>query len=349
METCGLYIYGIINSEPGKIINNYSTKDGDKICCIPYKDISAVVSDSKKIDYSYLPKDILARRLIKHQIVIEEIMNLGNTIIPMKLGTLLNNENEVRNILDKGYSLFKDIFEKINGKIEIDLAVTWNDLTTMLKEIGEDKVIKDLKESILADSQGITVENKIKIGVLIKNELDQIREIISSDILTCFRDCCDDIKIHALMDDTMIVNSALLISKTKQKDFEGRVNKLNSNFSEKLNFRCVGPLPPYSFYTLEIKKLQHEDLNWAMKKFGLKDSLISKDEIKKAYRRLSFSSHPDQKLNVRDIKKEFDEVNKAYKILNNYCHSCEQANHGENNSFNLEEFDKPALIVKVKD
>ena len=37
---------------------------------------------------------------------------------------------------------FKDIFRKIDNKIEIDVVATWNDLNSVIKEIGEKQEIK---------------------------------------------------------------------------------------------------------------------------------------------------------------------------------------------------------------
>ncbi|MBU0661799.1 GvpL/GvpF family gas vesicle protein [Patescibacteria group bacterium] len=349
MNNHGIYIYGIINSGMNKFIANYSTEEGDKIYGFSYQDISAILDNSRIFDYSNLPKDILARKLLKHQTTIEEIMNFGSTIIPMKLGTLVSSENEVRDILVKGYTLTKEIFKKIEDKIEIDLAVTWNDLNSVLKGLGEGEVIKELKEKILAESQEITIENKIKIGTIVKNELDKIREIISSEISACLKEYSSDIKIHPLMNDTMIANFAFLIEKRKLEEFERKLETLNTDFSGKLNFRSVGPLPPYSFYTLEIKKILNKDLDWATKKLRLKNSRISKDEVKKAYKSSAFACHPDKNTYTPDSEKEFDEVNKAYKILNEYCLACEQTNHGENKFYDIEKFDNSAILVKVKD
>jgi len=40
-------------------------------------------------------------------------MNLEYTIIPMRLGTFAADENDVKDILNKGYNLIEDIFKKI--------------------------------------------------------------------------------------------------------------------------------------------------------------------------------------------------------------------------------------------
>ena len=341
MNNHGIYIYGIINSGMNKFIANYSTEEEDKIYGLSYQDISAILDNSRIFDYSNLPKDILMRKLLKHQTIIEEIMNLGYTIIPMKLGTLVSDENEVRDILVKGFTLTKEIFKKIEDKIEIDLVVSLNDLNSILKEIGENDVIKKLKEEILVNPKEITIEDKIKIGAAVKNGLDKIKEIVFFEILACLKKYSSDIKTHPLMDDTMIANFAILIEKSKQKDFERKVEALNSEYSEKLNFRCVGPLPPYSFYTLEIKKLKFENIDWARRKLGLLNDFITKDEIKEARHALAFSFHPDKNPDTPGIEKEFDEVTKAYKILWEYCQkdSC---------SFKEDEFERNAILVRLR-
>ena len=183
---------------------------------------------------------------------------------------------------------------------------------------------------------------------MVKKALDKMSEIIFSDLLSNLKECSIDTKKHALMNDTMIANLAILIEKSAKKDFEIKIDEMNSKYFEKLNFRCIGPLPPYSFYTLEVKKMQHKDFDWAKKELGLEKYLVSKDEIRKAYQRKAFTCHPDIITENQNTDKEFGEVNKAYKILNEY-QSCEQANHRENKFVDMEDFDQSAMLVKVKD
>lgn len=151
------------------------------------------------------------------------------------------------------------------------------------------------------------------------------------------------------MDDKMIINSAFLINKSRQKEFYRKIESLNNEFDDKLNFRCVGPLPTYSFYTLEIKKMQFEEIDWAKKKLRLSDDFATKNEVKKVYRKLVFSFHPDRNPNIPGIEKEFDEVTKAYRILADYGEACKQAGKEDSLSFSEEEFEKNKILVKVKD
>ena len=301
------------------------------------------MSDSPIVDYTHMSKDNLARLLVSHQRVIERIMNLKYTIIPLRLGTFAINEAGVKDILNKGYNLIKEILEKIHDKIEIEVCATWKDFASRVKEAGEERQIKEFSEKLLANPTGITVEDQMKVGIMVKKALDTERERYAKEIEDALRTVSQDIKVHELMDDKMIINTAFLIDRTRQKEFEKRVEELNAKFNERLNFRCVGPLPLYSFYTLTIKKMQFEEIDWARKRLGLSDS-AGKDEIRRAYQRAAASTHPD--INP-EIERGFDDVNRAYKMLVDYGRACEQTGEKEGYSFREEELKRNAILVKL--
>ena len=263
MGKIGIYLYGIINSNNAP--HFFTPQDSYKkesVYTIPYQEFSAVVSNSEIIDFTYSGKDVTAERLVWHQKVIEKIMDLKYTIIPVRLGTFMVDEAEVKDILSKGYSLTKSIMEKVRDKIEIDVVATWADFGSILKEIGEEKEIKKLKEKYLTNPE-ITLDHQMEVGAMLKNALDKKREKYALRIQTFLNHYCTAFKVHELMDDRMVINLACLINRDKQKDFDRKIEEINTEFAEKLNFRSVGPLPPYSFYTIDIKKMKFEEIDWA--------------------------------------------------------------------------------------
>ena len=350
MSKIGIYIYGIMNSNSGRLFGTWGMNEFENVYTISYKDISAVVSESKIVaDYTHLLKDALALVLVKHQEIIERIMSMQYEVIPVRLGTFAVNRDEVLHILDNGYPIIRDIFNKIKDKIEVDVAVTWSDFNLILKEIGEEKEIKEFKEMLLTKPNRITVEDQMKVGTMVKKLLDEKREKFAFQIKDDLKSVSEGFKLHELMDDRMVFNSAFLIDKNKQEDFDKKVEELNTEFAEKLDFRCIGPLPSYSFYMLEIKKIQFEEIDYARRELGLNAHTITKDKIKKAYYKASFFSHPDKNLDTPGIEKKFEDLTKAYKILVDYCIAAQQASQCDRFSFNEEEFKKNAILVKVRE
>ena len=346
MAENGKYIYGILNSNTDlklTIPKDFLSDGGESpaaVYTIPHQDLSALVRDSNGAGSLPRSKETLARLLIGHQTVIERIMAGGATVIPMKLGTYAQNENEVEAILHEGYPLMKKILERIADKIEIDVVATWSDFASTVKDVGEEKEIMEFKERLLSRPLGATVDDRMKIGLMIKKALDEKIAGVSRDILERLQAVSEDARIHELMDDQMVMNAAFLIAKRRHKDFEEKVEEINNSLQDKLNFRCVGPLPPYSYYTLEAKRFHFKEIDWARKKLGLLKEKATRSEIKNAHKALAFSSHPDRNPDAPGMEKEFDEITQAYNLLGEYCRkdfcSFEEADFAEN-----------ALVLKV--
>ena len=376
MRKTGKYIYGIINPyaenrfnpipffaetlfqatedsasenslpQIAETISDGENKISTRLDIIPYKNISAVVSECETLDYINMPKSTQAGLFIKHQKVIEMLMNSNYVIVPVKFGTLAADEAEVKDILHKGYSLIKETLKKISNKIEINVAVTWSNFGSILKQTGEDKEIKKLKARLLAKPEGMTAKDQAKIEQMLKKELGNKKIAYALQIQKALLSVSDDFKEHELMDDKMVANMAFFIDKSKQNNFDGKLKELHSRLADTLHFQCLGPLPPYSFYTLEIKKMQFGEIDWARKQFALSE-VTNKKEIKRAYQQASLILHPDKNPGKPHTGKKFKEIVRAYNILLNYCRALEQTEMGDDYSFHEKKLKDNIILVKV--
>ncbi len=346
MEEKGKLLYGIIPRKNG--LTEFPEIDGVNIYSIPYQHIVAVVSDSEEVDIQYMFKDSLAKLLMQHQKITEEIMNLGYSIIPFKLGTYVEDQNQIIEILSKGYNLANGILKKIKDKIEIDVAVIWNDFQSQLKRIGEEKEIKEYKEKLLNNSKKMTTSEQMQIGFMVKNALDKKRIKYCDEIHNALKKNCVSSNIHDVMDNKMIINTAFLVSNNQKNDFENQIDELNEKYDDQFNFRCVGPLPAYSFYTLEVKKMEFDVIDCAREKLGLNES-ATKNEIKKAFHSKALKLHPDKNQNNIENEVEFEELKEAYNYICDYCQSVEQTSFNSRYSFKEEDVEKNKIFVFSKE
>jgi len=77
---------------------------------------------------------------------------------------------------------------------------------------------------------------------------------------------------------------------------EARLDELDAAFYGRLDFRCVGPLPPYSFATVETLVPTFGAVDGARKRLGLGRQATAL-EIKQAFRQRARVEHPDCNLN----------------------------------------------------
>jgi len=149
------------------------------------------------------------------------------------------------------------------------------------------------------------------------------------------------------MNDQMVTNSAFLINSNNKEKFEQLIDQLDEEYKGLLNFKLVGPLPCYSFYTIEVKELNPEHVAQAKTELGLREE-TSESEIKKAYLEKAKLFHPDAHSDNGDEEK-FKRINKAYHILLDYSTAAKQSSEDEYTSQVKEKVIQNLILVKIKE
>ncbi|MDO9529684.1 MAG: GvpL/GvpF family gas vesicle protein [Syntrophales bacterium] len=335
MSGKSIYIYGFININEKKKFD-YAGIDGGEVYTQPYQDIAAVVSDLPDMQFGSLPKETLLLYLAVYQAVIERVMK-NHYIIPMKFGTSVDGKEEVEMILRKGYDQVKTNSMSMEDKIELDVVAMWNNLDAVIKTIGEEEEIQKLKAEAASKPTDQKLEAGITLGKMVKASLDRKREERASDMLDTLKAESETHRSHDVMDDSMIMNVAFLINKDNKETFESKIDLLDEEYQDEVNFRIVGPLPSYSFCTFEINKIDFSDVSEARKTLGLGEESTAL-EIKEAYWRLSKEFHPDKYPGDVEAQKRFENITKAYRLLKDYC-------EGEQCSFKEEDV-RNWIVVK---
>jgi len=316
----GKYLYGIIRKD-----KNHSLNLGG-LTTVAYQSLVAVVTEKEVKDYHKLPKEETIRELIGHQQTIEKIMN-EFPILPVRFGTILKDEEEVKSVLEKGYFFLRNTLRKIEDKIELDLVCFWDEQKAAQMACQKSKKIRDYYTSEVArparrslgaggrDSSDGEMEAKITLGKLVADYLSSKREKLSNQVLKTLKKEAVENCGHALADVNMLLNQAFLVEKKGQEAFNYALNQLDSRFADLLNFRLVGPLPPYSFSTVVVDVLDKEEVEKAKRTLGL-DGEITDKTVNHAYRQLAQECHPDK--NAGQGQLGFDLINSAYKVLKDF-------------------------------
>ncbi len=291
---------------------------------IPYKNIALVVKESPSIDYKDIPRENLVQYLFDHQAVIEEIMK-DRTAVPIKFGTTATSDMDAGEILELGYARFKEAIDGMKDKTEIEVIARWNDLDSILKEIGNKAEIRRFKEGIKTGGQSNFQYLAVELGRMVKTALNEENSRVRDEIRNVLNEHAVESRLHDPLDEQMIMNAAFLIQKGREGLLDEDIKKLDDEYGNKVGFRVVGPLPPHSFSTLEIKKIEAQEILDDMKVMEL-DAEAGKTEINEAYRRLVKRYHPDKNHDDPDAGKRFERIRQAYKNLLNFHVPF----HGEN-------------------
>lgn len=304
-----LYLYGVM-AHGSKVDFGPIGFAGGEVEAIPAEDLAAVIGPSPRADWGRIPKEEIVRLLLLHQRTIEAVMQRF-FVIPFKFGTTLRDLAELPKILKEGDLFLRDLIGRMHDCFEVDLVVTW-EVPKILQEIAETDpdIVARRKEA--AQGSG----DRAQVGMLLSNALKKRAEDSKGIILEMLKVHSEAFSDHNLLNDTMVLNSSFLIHRRQEKGFYDWVEKIDSRFENKLHFRCIGPLPPYSFATITLERFDPVQIREAAKVLGL-NGKAELSQVKKIYRELSKRFHPDAGSDLTTFP--FERLHDAYQRVADYC------------------------------
>ena len=318
------YVYAIIPTGDQVIFDEVAGADDDQdeVYTIPHRDLAAVVSASPLADYRGLKRDRAARYLVAHQRVVEAVMK-AFPILPAKFGTVLPDEDSVRRLLAQGEPLFRTTLEEFADRVQMEVVILW-DLQRVFQEIGQETHIAQLKAQIAGHPPEETLIERVAIGQMVHASLEKRRASLQEYLIHWLGKAALDLVVNPPMDDSMVTNAALLVDKAEQEALDQQLELLDEEFEGQLTFRRVGPLPPYSFATVEVEVPSYEAIDEARRHLGLGET-AAPGEIRRAYHRLAGQLHPDHNPDDPQAEARMTELAHAYELLTAYAENVQQS------------------------
>ena len=319
------YVYGILPAGGPATYGVAGVGEEGPIYSVSRGDLAALVSPSPRTDYRGLQRDEAVGYLMAHQRVVERVMQTS-ALLPVKFGTVLPDESWVRTLLEQGEHRFRAALERCAGRTQMEVVVLW-DLQEVFQEIGAEEPIARLKAQVTTHAGEDTTAERITVGRLVQASLQGRLTALHARLLASLQEVGPDLVVNPPMDDSVVANVALLVDEAGRGALERRLELLDEDFQGHLHFRCVGPLPPYSFATVEAQVPSFELVDEARRRLGLGEA-VTPDEIKRAYRRQGRQLHPDVNREDPEADAHMAELTRAYDLLLAYAES--QAREAEN-------------------
>jgi len=318
------YVYAIIPTGSQVIFNEVAGVDDehDEVYTIPHRNLAAVVSTSPLADYRGLKRDEAARYLMAHQRVVEAVMQTF-PLLPVRFGTVLPDELWMHRLLAQGEALFHTTLEKFSGLVQMEVVVLWN-LDVVFQEIGQEEHIAQLKAQVAGRPPEETIIERVAIGQMVHASLERRRASLREYLIHCLWKVALDLVINPPMGDSMVANVALLVDEAGKEALDQQLERLDEEFKGQLTFRRVGPLPPYSFATVEVKVPSFEAIDEARRRLDLGE-MATPGEIRQAYHRLAGQLHPDHNPDDPEAEARMTELAHAYELLTAYAENVQQS------------------------
>jgi hypothetical protein len=218
MEYNSLYVYGVVDGKVNKTFEKLGIgQRGDAVYCIPFKDISLVVSDTPFQEYEPTEENTIV-----HEIVMQTLLKEELTIAPMRFCTILKGQADAMKLLHSAYPIFKKNILKVRNKSEFSVK-----MFLMIEELQKE----------ISDSDTLMQKSKE----------------IASELHEQLKEVADNVVLEEQITDDMIMNSSFLLSRDKIKQFYGVIQNFDKQFTDVVRIRISGPTVPYNFVSMPTK------------------------------------------------------------------------------------------------
>jgi len=244
------YIYGIV-AEPQLRRFGFPGVGDAEVYTINHDGIAAIVSNTELQEIDPTRKSVHTHTVVQDELLKEY------TLLPMGFGMIAASEDEVRRLLEKNYEGLVGELNRLAGKIEVEVKVFW-DQEAIIKELqGESQKLTKLKAKISA-ALSVTETQRLLIeaGKLVERIALEWKTNYAELVYTTLKKLSHDAQVNNLVGIKNLLNASFLIEKPRECVFKEEVYRLDSKFQGKIDFKYIGPLPPYNFVNLKLESVK---------------------------------------------------------------------------------------------
>jgi hypothetical protein len=327
-----LYLYGVVRA--GQPLTLDVDGVAGDVRLLAEGGLGAIVGAAPARPLRELSREEILRLLVKHQETLEAAM-ARTTVLPVRFGAVAPGEGAARRMLARGAELLGSRLDEFAGRRQHEIVIVW-ELERVFAGIAAQPDIAQAREAIQAAEGEAGREAQLEFGRKVKTALERRRTEAARKIRDGLKAVALDIAVNAVTDDRMVANFAVLLNEADGDALDGALERLDAEFEGRLKFRCVGPLPPASFATVEVAFPSREAIEEARRTLNI-EGPGDRREIVSAFHRLALESHPDATGAQEQGSERMAQLSGAYKLL--MAHARTRGAEGDGEA--------PAVIIDV--
>jgi len=239
------YVYGVVRADVSW--PKLKGIDGKPVSGVSAEGLAALASD--------VPEGFLEAgrdELLTHSRVLEQALEKG-TVLPMRFGVVLPDEQAVRDELLVPHSEELEAqLREMDGKVEINLKVLHDEETILREALAEIPEAAALRQSIQGKPEDATYPERIRLGELIAQALENKGEQTGPAIVDRLSSHAVAVQVGDPVHERMALNASFLVEREALEGFDKAVDELGEEQGGRIRLRYTGPLPPHSFVELEM-------------------------------------------------------------------------------------------------
>jgi hypothetical protein len=236
-----VYVYGVVRGGERTFEVEGVGSPPAQVRTVPVGELAAVVSDA--------PDDLGAagrRDIEAHARVLGHVMET-RTVVPFRFGTVLPGAEGVAGALGPTQEHLDSLLADLDGYVEVDLRVTYDEEAVLREIVEHDAAVRRARSRTRR-----SVHDSIELGQVVAGAVDDRRHRDARSILDRLSPLAAATSEGELLIEQMVLNAAFLVAADELGNFDRAVDEAGRDYGDLARFQYFGPLPPYSFSSVEL-------------------------------------------------------------------------------------------------
>lgn len=245
-ENLGKYLYAITSGSK-KLDWGPCGIDNGNVYTLSVETVNAIVSDvpNRRIR----PE---RRLLAAHNNVLKQLMQ-ETSPLPVAFGIIADGPEDIRRILTLNMEAILHQLQRIQGKVEMGLRVSWSVPNIFEYFVNTQSDLKMARDRFFAGHREPSQEDKIELGRMFDRLLFEVREEHVCTVEEVLAECTHEIKRNKHRNEREVMSLACLVERDAQEAFEEGIFKAASYFNEDYTFDFSGPWAPHNFVDIGLQ------------------------------------------------------------------------------------------------
>jgi hypothetical protein len=200
-----------------------------------------------------------AEDLQRHSDVLQKLLTSAKALVPLRFGTVYpDDEALVRDLLDARDGELDALLQRVESRVEARLKTFYLEEAVLGEIVAEQPRIAELHRRTQALPTNATYYDRIRLGELVAAALSAKRQRDAERILSRLAPFAVDFCVEEESHEWSLLTTSFLLEQTVLEEFQSAVAALADETEQRLQVRCLAPLPPYSFVAVPLEQIEAE-------------------------------------------------------------------------------------------